>query len=153
MIAVVGTVLLVGIAAAQEQPRASGLSDEMVQRYLMLGLQNMQRLRCDGDRPCAPASPQELASPPLSIVEARAVMQRGILSGAAQHCGLDWRRRNFEPMMAHWRTRTRTSERTMALIGVLHGIMQGQTQEALAARAPCTDVNRANIDKQLAFRP
>jgi hypothetical protein len=143
------SVLLIEMAGAQEQR----LSDEMVQRYLMLGLQNMPRLRCEGDRPCAPASPQELANPPLSIAEARAVLQRGILSGAAQHCGLDWRRRNFEPMMAHWRTRMRKTERTMALVGVLHGIMQGQAEGALAARGACTDAGRANIDKQLAFRP
>jgi hypothetical protein len=56
-------------------------------------------------------------------------------------------------MMAHWRTRMRKTERTMALVGALHGIMQGQTRDALAAHGPCTDANRANIDKQLAFRP
>ena len=78
-------------------------------------------------------------------------MRRGVLSGAAQACGLDWQRQNFVPMMAYWRQQKKT-DRQLALIGLLHGMAQGQANAMLASR-PCTEQSRQGLQAQLSFKP
>lgn len=144
--------ILPGIAQAQSGRPADPISDEEVRRALSLGVENFQRLKCDGNRFCPPATPEERASPPLSLAEARAIMQRGVLSGLAEHCGLDWQRRNFAPMMDYWRASMKKSERQMALVGFLHGVMQQALHSSLAARGTCGDRLRTLIESSLTFR-
>ena len=120
---------------------------------LMLALENIQRGRCDGGQPCAAATSEEKTNPPIAIAEARAVISRATLSGVAEHCGLDWQKLNFVPMMTYWRTTLKKNERQMALIGMLHGIMQSQIQRFVAERGPCTPQMRQDTETRLAFRP
>lgn len=144
--------ILPGIAQAQSDRPADPISDEEVRRALSLGVENFQRLKCDGNRFCSPATPEEKASPPLSLAEARAIMQRGALSGLAEHCRLDWQQRNFGPMMDYWRTTMKKTERQMALVGFLHGVVQQALYSSVAARGACGDRLRRLVDASLAFR-
>jgi hypothetical protein len=43
-------------------------------------------------------------------------------------------------------------ERTLTLIGLLHGITQGQIEKTLARRGPCSDAERRQIESSLPFR-
>ena len=138
--------------AQSSQPDA-GPSDDHVRGIVLLGLENMPRLKCENRQPCAPATADEKADPPLTIPEGRAVIRRGVLSGIAEHCGLDWQRRNFVPMMAYWRTTVKKSERQLALVGVVHGITRGRPQAIMRSQGPCTDQARQSVDGQLSFRP
>ena len=52
-------------------------------------------------KPCAPAAAAEKADPPITLAEARMILQRAMLSGFAERCGLDWSKHNFTPMMAY----------------------------------------------------
>jgi hypothetical protein len=141
-------ILLCGLAMASAQaPR-----DDTTRRVLLLALDNIQRAQC-GTQACAPATAQEKANPPLTVAEANAVIQRAVLSGAAERCGLDWQRQNFVPMMAYWRQTRRKSERQMALVGLIHGYMQGQAQQMFSQRGPCTDQERQDLAARLPFRP
>jgi hypothetical protein len=141
-------------AYAEGAPGPPPIDDETaVRKVLMLALDNIHRGRCEHSQPCAPATAEEKASPPITISEARLIIRRGIMSAAAEHCGLDWQRKNFEPMMAYWRHTIKKNERQMALIGLMHGIMQGVSTKTMAERGPCTDQDRRNLDSNLSFRP
>jgi len=95
------TLMVLTFAARGQDTRArSPLSADQVRRILMLALDNISRLRCDNEQPCAPATAEEKANPPLTIAEARAIMHRGV-QRARGYCGLDWDKQNFEPMMVH----------------------------------------------------
>src|SRR5262249_6207351 len=146
------TLMALTFAARGQDTRArSSLNDDQVRRILMLALDNISRARCDNTQPCAAATPEEKANPPLTLAEARLVMQRGILRAAADTCGLDWRIQNFIPMMAHWRQQEHKHERQMALIELLHGIMQGMAKPN--AQSACTAEQRQNVGRHLPFRP
>ena len=80
-------------------------------------------------------------------------MNRGILSGAAKHCDMEWTRRNFLPMMAHWRHTVKKSPCQMAVIGLLHGITQGMTEPRTDAEKKCSDQLRQNLELGLTFKP
>jgi hypothetical protein len=148
-------VLIVAILTTGTQMRRAGaaaaLGDEQVHKLLMLALDSLGRGRCEDSKPCAPATAEERTNPPLTIAEARLVIHRGVFSAAAEHCGLDWQGRNFLPMMAYWRQKMKKNERQMALIGILHGIMQGMGKPD--AKLACTADMRENVNRQLTFQP
>jgi len=138
-------------AQARRASAAAALSDEQVQRLLMLAIDNIGRGLCEDKKPCTPATAEERANPPITIAEARLVIHRGALSAVAEQCGLDWRARNYLPMTAYWRHKTNKSERQMTLIALLHGIMQGMSKPD--SKLACTAEMRQNVDRQLTFRP
>ena len=134
-------------AAAQALPPA-----ELARRTLAQALDHIQNARC-GDKPCEPATAAEKSNPPVTVAEAQQIMARGVLSAIAERCEVDWRRQNFLPMMAYWRTNQKKSERQMALVALVHGITQGKAEQSLQAQPPCTPQQRADITAKLPFHP
>ena len=141
-------ILGVAAASAQSPSREGPLDDESVKNLVHLALANIAHALCESDRFCAPATAAELAIPPITLDEARAVIRRGVVSGAAQACGIDWRRLSFLPMMSHWRHSKRKTERQMALIGLVHGIAQGQAHN-VRSQQPCNAEDRRKLDALL----
>jgi hypothetical protein len=129
---------------------APASSDDPVYKLLMLALDSIQRGICENKQPCAPATAEEKADPPITIAEARIVVARAVVSAGAEHCNLDWRGRNFNPMMAYWRNTLKKNERQMTLIALLHGITQGFGKRGF--KVACNDEMRANVDRQLTFQ-
>jgi len=148
LIVLIGAIVLAS-APTHRANAAAALSDEQVHKLLTLALDNVSRGLCEGKTRCAPATAEERENPPVTIAEARIVILRGALSAAAEHCGLDWQGRNFVPMMTYWRQNMKKNERQMAVIGLLHGIMQGMGKPNRA----CTADMRENVDRQLTFQP
>ncbi len=144
-------ITLLGTASQAQDQRPDPFGDDLVQKILMLALDNMSRARCEDMKPCAPATAAEKANPPITVAEARMIVHRGTLSGTAERCGLDWRKRNFEPMMAYWRQKMKKNERQMALIGLMHGIMQGMVEGN--RKLSCTAEIREGLERQLTFQP
>lgn len=128
---------------------ASG--DEPVYKLLMIALDGIHRGICENNKPCAQTTAEEKANPPITTAEARIVVGRGALSAGAEHCGLDWRERNFSPMMAYWRNKLKKNERQMTLIAILHGITQEFGKRGF--KIACNDEMRSNVDRQLTFQP
>lgn len=126
-------------------------SDELTRQTLSQAVDLFPNARC-GDKPCEPATAAERSNPPLTMTEAQRIIARGVLSAVAERCGLDWRRQNFIPMMAYWRTQQKKSERQLALVALLHGVTQGQAERSLQARPPCTNQQREDIAAKLPFR-
>ena len=140
---------LVAAAEAPAQPAAPDIPDAVVERMLKLGLQNIHRALCDGFNHCAPATPQELEFPPITVDKARAALMTGARSAVARWCGLDADRRSLMPMTRHLRQKLGFSGRQMALVVIIHGIQQGIVAEQLKARGVCDAATRSQLDAQL----
>jgi len=141
VIAALALAMPLSLAAQQARP-------EPHRQLLMIALDNLGRARCEGDQPCAPATAEERATPPITDDQARAVVEAGGISVVAQHCGLDWQRRNFEPLMKHHRARLKMSERQLALVSLLHGITMGFVGESVR-RTPCSAELKVASEKRL----
>ena len=126
--------------------------DATVRQLLGLALDNIQSGLCENGKPCSPATADERASPPVTLVDAKEILGRAFLSAMGEHCGLDWKRLNYLPMMAHWRNALKSSERKLTLIALFHGIAQGQFEAILKKRGPCSDADRSLTEARLAFR-
>lgn len=144
-------VLTIGVQAQGTQPSPS-LGDEQVRRIVTMALDSIPRARCENAQPCAPATAEERANPPVTMAEGRFIIQRGILSAGGHICGLDWQKQNFLPMMAYWRNTMKKNERQMAMIGLVHGIAQGLGMGRPDQQIECTSQMRENIVRQLPFR-
>jgi hypothetical protein len=144
--------ILIGTSATQAQatPPNGQVTDADVAQLIKLALDNIQRARC-GKQSCAPASADEFANPPITVIEAREILHRGWISGEAEICGLDWQSRNFLSMMAHWRSHKKT-KRQLASVALLHGLGQEEASQALSG-SPCIDEDKRNLDAQLTFKP
>jgi hypothetical protein len=126
------------------------LRDDSVKRMLQLVLDRMPQALCGPKKKCAPATPEEKANPPVSVEDARQAMTAGVMSGTAQHCGLDWKRRVFAPMMAYHRKKAKMSDRQLAMMSLLHGSMQGYMLAGYRKRGEaCTPKVRADLEKRL----
>ena len=153
-IALILLALILGAMPAKAQTApGSALDDENAKRLVLLALDNIQRGQCESAFSCAPATEEEKANPPLTLAEAKIVIDRAALSSIGEHCGLDWRRENLEPMMSYWRVTQQKNERQMVLIAILHGIMQGAVQRELKTKGACTDEQRHRMQARLPFRP
>jgi hypothetical protein len=86
----------------------------------------------------------------MTVAEAKIVLRRGALDGAAKACGMDWETGSFGPMMSYWRGQNKT-DRQLALINILHDMSRAQA-EALMGAAPCTEDVKANIQALLPFK-
>ena len=114
-------------------------------------LDTIQTRDCGAAR-CEAASPAERAAPPVSDLEAQIAYQRGVYSGAAEHCGLDGQTRNYAPMMTWWRATRHMNVRQIALVGAIHDIAKGMAKTAMGRIGACTTETRADIDRRLDFR-
>lgn len=80
---------------------------------------------------------EELGKPLLAYEDAKRVYNRGILSGMAEYCELDWQNKSFTPFMRSERAKRVWSGKELAVIGALHGRAQGNTLEGLQRRGKC----------------
>lgn len=123
------------------------LLDQSVAGMLQRVLGDIQKSRC-GAEPCAPATDEEKASPPVSLEDARRAMKVGLLAGTAEFCGLDWQSRIFMPFLAYEYRTLKMSPRQIAIVSMLHGTMQGFMLDGhKKAGAPCTDEMRQSLQK------
>jgi hypothetical protein len=125
------------------------LLDQSVAGMLQRVLDDIAKSRCGPD-PCAPATEEEKAHPPVALEEARRAMKVGLLAGTAEFCGLDWQRRIFLPFLAFQHRTMKMSARQIAIISMLHGTMQGfMLDNHKKLGTSCTDEMRQAIEKQL----
>jgi len=78
-------------------------------------------------------------------------IERGMLTGRMEACGLDWQNASYLPYMQALRRRYRG--KPMAYLGLLHGFSQAATTQALAQQGDvCTDAIRASLTAEAASR-
>jgi hypothetical protein len=126
------------------------LRDDAVKRMLQLALERISDAMCGEKTHCPPATAEEKANPPVSLELARTAMTAGVLSGTAQHCNMDWKKRVYLPFMAHHRNILKLNDRQFALIGILHGSMQNYMLAGFKQRnEPCTPEIQADLEKKI----
>ena len=127
------------------------LSEERVKAAIELALRNIHKAKCGHNEPCAPATKEEMAKPPILVSDASAAIKAGISSALLQWCGLDWTQRSFVPLMTNYRDILLMNDRQLALIGVIHGMQQGLTLGGVASK-PCSTDMRRKIDARVPGR-
>lgn len=76
------------------------------------------------------------------------VITRGHVAGFAAHCGLDWQRQFFGPLMSFLRGREPGyNDYQWAYVGLLHGMAMGSA-EANMQDKPCPDDMKARLLKE-----
>lgn len=147
-------VLLLPITVALAQSTAKPKSrEEMMQQTLQIALANIQSARCANGERCKPATEEEKKNPPLSLTETSQIVGRGVFSGGAAYCGLDWNKRNFEPMMAYWRKVKMLNDRQLALVSIIHGMVQEQITRVFTSKGPCPPEIKKDLESKLDFKP
>jgi hypothetical protein len=144
---------IVAVTLAVPRPlpaQAPAARIEPHRQLLMLALDSYPKARC-GKEPCAPATAAERAKPPITDDQARAIVTAATISVLAEHCQLDWEKRNFIPLMRHHRETLKMSERQMALVGLLHGITMGAYAETVR-KSICTPEAKAATEKRMLAR-
>ena len=136
-------------ASASAQVQKAKSREELMQQALQAALNNIHTIRCGSDR-CLPATAEERKNPPLSLTETSQVFGRGLFSGGADICRLDWGKRNYEPMMAFWRKQKKT-ERQLALISIIHQIAMQQIQKQVGSSCPAE--MKKDVESKLDFKP
>lgn len=153
----VALLLLFSAAAAVAQPvqkkEGPKTREELMQRVLQTALANVGRIACADGKPCAAATEAEKRNPPLSLAETSQVFGRGIFSGGASYCGMDWEKRNFGPMMAYWRDQMKKNDRQLALIALVHGIAKDQIISQFWGQGKCPDEIKKDLETKLDFKP
>jgi hypothetical protein len=135
-------------SVSAQTPKAKS-REELMQQVLLTALAEIQNARCGSER-CAPATADEMKNPPLSLSETSQIFGRGLFSGGADVCRLDWGKRNYEPMMAYWRKQKKT-ERQLTLISIVHQIGLQQIQKQIGSE--CPDAMKKDVDAKLDFKP
>jgi len=145
--------LLAGISSDALAQSRSAIGQERLQ----VALANIHKARCEGGRRCAPATAAEFANPPLTDAQAWNTFYNGMTSALGQICGMNWRRINFQPMMAYWRHTMGKNERQMALFGLLHGMGYSVTMHMKRLmpreKAGCPPGVRSDMQTALNFKP
>jgi hypothetical protein len=150
MLRAVLAVVFAGVfaASALAQVQKAKTREELMQQTLNAALDNIHTVRCGSER-CTPATAEERKNPPLSLSETSQVFGRGLFSGGADICKLEWSKRNFEPMMAYWRSQKK-SERQLALIGLIHVIAMQQIQKQIGSECPAE--MKKDVESKLDFK-
>jgi hypothetical protein len=141
--------LLLGAAPASAQ--LGDLPAEFVDQLTARARNALPMARLEDGSRVPPETEAERSRPivprPLEIQ----TIERGMLTGQMQACGLDWQNASYLPYMRALRRRHRV--KPMAYLGLLHGITQATTTNALAEQGSlCTDAIRARLAADAAGR-
>ena len=76
------------------------------------------------------------------------MITRGHLAGFAAHCGMDWQKQFFSPLMTFLRSReTSYTDYQWAYVGILHGLAMGSAEANMKGKL-CPDDMRATLMKE-----
>jgi hypothetical protein len=143
--------VLASNSAAQEtfdQKFGKMITDSAASEAIKLALTKIHTATCESNKPCARASVEEFARPPISLEDGRAAMVFAIKSALAQWCGLDWKR-SFLPMIAFGKNQKKMSDRQLQLMTLIHGDFQGRQLATYMKSGQCPPTLLSQLDTQL----
>jgi hypothetical protein len=123
---------------------SAGMLPEPTRRELIaIALANFWgHARTADGKPIEPASEAERRTVPISDAIANQVIDVGEISALAEWCGADWQA-HYLSLTAAARA-ARLTEKQVAFIGVLHGLIMGGLGSTLRAR-PCEAAEREQV--------
>jgi hypothetical protein len=133
-------------------PTSAGvLPQEHRERLIQVAFANFWgKARLSNGKPVQPDNAVERSTLPISIATANHVVSVGEISGIAEWCGLDWQT-HFLDLTTKAR-RQAFSEKQVAFIGLLHGVVQGNVHSAMQSK-PCAADQKARAEKMLKASP
>ena len=112
------------------------MTDEFVDRVLAAATTALPAALGDDGQPLPPLSAAQQGQPLLDRDLVREVIDVGFASGIGHVCGLDWTQSNFLPLMRRERARGDRSQHQIAVIAIVHGVIQGQVADSGGACGP-----------------
>lgn len=139
--------LLLGCnAPAQAADDIPFISRDEARATVMVALKSLPEVLC-GKQPCAPATSEELAEPPISPEEARIAMIAGAKSARLQWCGLSWKDRVFAALNLRFQAQGVFEARTLALLSLIHDLQFHKDYLGLQALRTCSGELRVSLDQ------
>jgi hypothetical protein len=134
--------LLLGTLPATAQ--TVGLPTEFVEELTGRAREALPLGRLEDGSNVPPETEAERARPLVPRSAEIQIIQRGMLTGQMQFCGMDWERESYLPYMQALRSHYRG--KPMAYLGLLHGISQAITTTAMTDQGSvCDDTIRARL--------
>lgn len=122
---------------AQDTPETRYYPDNAVRKTIEFALRNIEHAKCSS-APCAPATAEEFANPPLTIAEARRAMEAALESAGWKWCGIANRGRIFDAFMRDARKVLKYDVRKRSLLALVHGNTEVEAERAFdRAGRPC----------------
>jgi len=143
--------LSVQASAAQPDPVTGDAPPEVIDRITAQTVEaaraNAGRARLSDGRPLPAATEQDRQRFAVPPALERQTVRRGMLTGQLEHCGAEGIRQSYLPYMRLLRASGRYSEPQLAYIGLLHGIAQGLTMNAVEGTptGACSDAQVAGL--------
>ncbi len=124
------------------------ISDDAARAAIRVALKKIHTVTCESNKPCAAASAEELARPPITVEDGRTAMVFAIKSALAQWCRLDWKR-SFLPMIAYGKLQKKMNDRQLQLMTLIHGDFQARQLVSYINSGSCPTTLRDQLDAQL----
>jgi hypothetical protein len=137
-----------GRAETFDEKYGKMISDDAAGEAIRRALTKVSTAKCELDKPCAPATPEEFSRPPITIVDGRAAMVFAIKSALAQWCGLDWKR-SFLPMIAFGKYKQKMTDRQLQLMTPIHSDFQGRQFAFYSKSGQCPPNLQEQLNAQL----
>jgi hypothetical protein len=135
---------------AQDTPAPPYYPDDAVRKAIDFALRNIEYGKCR-PAPCAPATAEEFANPPLTIAEARTAMDAALESAGWRWCGIAKRERLFDAYMRDARDVLKYDERKRHLLALVHGNTEVEAERAFdRAGRPCPPQLKKQLEAEAA---
>jgi hypothetical protein len=134
-------------ALAQEADRPAYFSISDAKAAIERALTALPRVKC-GKEACAPATPEEFASPPVDQDDARIALVTGAKSALLRWCGLEWEERAFPAMFLEFQQKGIHNVRALAILRLIHAEQFAKDYGNLQVLKTCTNETKAKLDAQ-----
>lgn len=111
-------------------------------------LDNIQVGQC-GEKKCEPATATEKRRGLISGNMTADAIRRGAGSAFAEHCGFDWGKRSYIPLMTREQNSGCWDQRQLALISVTHGLAMALFRDELKQGHACDPATQEKVEAYL----
>lgn len=133
-------------AAAQTSDDIPFITRDAARQAITTALKSLPEVVC-GRKPCAPATAEEYAEPPVTPDEARSAMIAGAKSARLHWCGLNWKDRAYSALQLRFQALGIYESRTLALLGLIHDLQFHKDYLGLQAIKTCSGKLRVSLDQ------
>jgi hypothetical protein len=137
-----------GHAQTLEEQYGMIVNDDAARDAIRLALKKIDTSMCEPQKRCAPATPEELTQPPITVLDARTAMAFGIKSALMRWCARGPKMVGDFDMVLDWaRWQRKMSSRQIQLVDLIREDYHGRQSASLLG--PCPDELRKELDPEL----
>jgi hypothetical protein len=130
-------------AETLEAQYGNAISDDALREAIGLALTKIDKSMCGSQKPCAPATPEELTQPPITVLDARTAMTFGIKWALMRWCTRGPKLAGGVQMLLDWRRwEKKMSSRQVQLAILIREDFYGRQLASLAKLGPCPELDR-----------